>query len=410
MKRFWRGGVLIIILLAGLVAGCSGGKPPRGGLLVIAASPGAERALAGLLDLRRAQGYQVVVRTVPPKSSYAQIQKAIDAARGCVSKPTHLLLVGSDSILPMARRPNNGIQVIDTAEKLATDQLYGGENGGGPLAVGRLPLDDPAVLGRAAAKIAAYENSLAQLKPELFLLAGRQPADPKPNLLGVSEQSIVDASSAGFVANLRGKLTRLHVAARTAFPGPDHFEFAQGLAALRAGLEARPIFAVYAGHADMNCFATYNTPDQDAPITLENIGQLGVKTICGPMFSGGCSMLKPGGKARPIGEELALAPGGPVAFAGYTGINDDYMIMQTFETLTDELARPRTTTMGELLASVRRRVGTEPQSPASKLVEIFMRQGGQLDPRRKVAYPAVAGRNNAMLTLIGDPCTTFVIP
>lgn len=405
----------MLVTLCGLIPsrGWTEEKSGPGGLLVIATSAEGEKALAPLVALRQGQGWEVTIRRAAPGTKASELYKIIKAERTRAPRLTHLLLAGSHATLPMSQRPNLRIQLGDDERWIWTDQPYGGTATSGtlPLAIGRLPADEPAALGRLAEKIVVYEKSLEGIKPELFLFSGRQLADPTPKLMGISEQSLADTASATFVHDLSGQLTRIKAVARTAFPGPAHFEFAQGPEVLRQALAARPTLMIYAGHANRDAFATCHDERHHFSIQRADIERMDLKTVCGPFFSGGCSMLEPEDKTPSIGEALVMHAGGPVAFAGFTGPNDDFVIMQSFEILVDELTRARRTTLGELLATLRRRLATEPQSARSQLVQGFMESGGALDPSvKKIDYPAVVKKSNELLTLVGDPCTTVVIP
>lgn len=405
---------LLFIIIPGLGGAEGKGSPAaRGGLLVIAASADAEKALAPLLALRRGQGWAVTVKIAARGSREKEIRALIAAERKRAPGLSHLMLAGSNAALPMAHRFNPSRQLADDSPWRWTDQSYGiaVTSGTAALAVGRLPADDPAALTRLAEKIVTYEQSLNEIKPEVFLLSGRQPADPTPKLLGVSEQSIADTASATFLRELRGQLTRLRTVARTAFPGPEHFDAAQGPEVLRQAIAARPTMLIYAGHANRDGFATCHDEQHVVSIGSEAVERMEVSDVCGPFFSGGCSMLEPGEKTRSIGELLMLRDGGPVAFVGFTAPNEDYVVMQTFEILVGELGKARRTTLGELLATLRRRLASEPQSARSKLVQSFTEGNAQGNPKLKeTGYRWAVDDNNALLTLMGDPCTTIVIP
>jgi hypothetical protein len=383
-----------------------------GSLLVLSTVKSVEADLGDLFDLRRSQGWQVTIGHV--ESSSPSLCAAI-VAKEQKRNPnlSHVLLVGSDVSLPMKRQPNYRIQRNEANLPILTDDIYGllDTSGVPRLAIGRLPADEPAILQRLATKIIRYERNLKNLAPEVFLFCGRQPADPKPLLGGISQQTAVDGMSKILLEDMRSRLPRLKVRLRTAFPGPDYYEFANAPAVFCEGLAARPMMAVYVGHADRNGFATCHDSEHVFSVKRNDVRAFHITQVCGPLITGGCSMLDPKGNGAPIGHELLWLSGGPVAVAGFTGVNDDFWVAQFFEVCADELSKARQTTLGDLVRVIKRRLAHEPQSPRSVLFQTFMQMAGEIrSDLPQIDYPSVVRKNNALLNLIGDPTTTIVIP
>ena len=121
-------------------------------------------------------------------------------------------------------------------------------------------------------------------------------------------------------------------------------------------------------------------------------------------------MLEPG-TISSLGEELLFLEGGPVGVVGFARVNDDFYVMQLLEIFIDELNNSRTVTVGELMSNIKSRLIQEPQRLSSQMVQSFMQREGTISSdSAQVDYPKVVRKNNALLTLFGDPATTIVIP
>ena len=382
-----------------------------GTLLVISAVESVESDLSELLDFRRNQGWTVKIhhtQSTSPRRIAATVAYEKENNPGL----SHVLLVGSDVSLPMARRQSYRVQLNEPDLPLLTDDLYGLPDGSGisKLAVGRLPTDSSPVLRKLAAKIVRYEKEIKTLRHEIFLLTGREPADTTPLFAGISTQDMVDNVSKVFIGDAKRRLPRLKLRVRTAFPGPYHYTFNEGPEVLQNGLSRRPIFVAYIGHADRDCFATYHDASLVSSIYLVHVRSFDLSEVCGPLISGGCSMLEPG-KISSLGEELLFLEGGPVGVVGFTRVNDDFYVMQLLEIFIDELNNSRTVTVGELISNIKSRLIQEPQRLSSQMVQSFMQREGTISSdSSQVDYPKVVRKNNALLTLFGDPTTTIVIP
>jgi len=387
-------------------------SPPTGSLLVLSALADAETDLAELLNLRRDQGWQVTVRRAQG-SSASLIAAIVAEEQKRNAALSHVLLVGSDSSLPMAREPDSLLQRGEGGSFVLTDDIYGLPDAKGVpcLAVGRLPTDDHAALQWLAGKIVRYEQNVEHLAPEIFVLTGREPASTEPVVGAISQQTLADGISEACVEEVRLRLPRLQLRVRTAFPGPNHYAFVQGPEVLRAGLSRQPMMAAYYGHASRSRFATFHDPRHVASIDRADVRDFEIPTVCGPFVSGGCSMLDPQGKGPAIGDQLLMLSGGPVALVGFTGVNDDFYVAQFIETWVGELSGARRTTLGEMVRTTKHRLVREPQSSRSILIQTLSQAAGRMprDPKQ-VDYPAVVRKNNAMLALLGDPTTTVVIP
>lgn len=387
-------------------------ETPRGTMLVIAGSADAGRSLAPLLDFRRQQGWNLKT-TVLDRATTASIMRVIGEHDTSSSHSlTHLLLVGSDRALPMVSIPNRPIQRVDDSPAMPTDQPYGLSDARGipRLAVGRIPADDAATLSQFARKIVDYETEIAKVQPVLLLIAGREYADSKPIFAGLSAQNLVDGIAAAWIDELRAKPYAFKLRAHTAFPGRDYFPPERAVAVFSEDIDARPFLTVYAGHANRDLFATNHDAINMAPLNRNSIAAISFKSVSGPFFSGGCSMIEPG-DAPSLGEMLAMGPRGPVAFIGYTGINDDFCVMQALETMAASLSDIKSKTIGEAVRDWKGMMITQPQTPRSRMDQFFMNGDGQFRPDAlPIDYGRALARNNALLNLIGDPATTLAVP
>lgn len=422
--RRWRRGCrtarrrVVVAALACLVLGlardraATAAAPTTGSLLVVSASERAAADLGPLIELRRSQGWQVRF-CLAEGSSSSRTAALVAQERKRNPALSHVLLVGSVASVPMASRPNYRVQSSDVKRDVLTDDVYGlpDEKGVPRLAVGRLPADEGRTLQRLAAKVLQYENDVEQLAPELFLLSGRQPASTQPLFARVSPQAALDAMSKASIESARLRLPRLRIRARTAFPGPDYYSFADAPGVLREGLARRPLLATYVGHGQRTAFQTCHDTEHVEGITREHVRAFPIPTVCGPFISGGCSMLDPEGNGLSIGETILRLHGGPVAVVGFTRANNDFWVAQFFEVTGDELSKARRTTLGEFVRTIKQRMANEPQSPSSLLIQALLQAAGEIrrDPMR-IDYSAVVRKNNAILALFGDPATTIVIP
>ncbi|HIJ75045.1 MAG TPA: hypothetical protein HPP83_13195 [Candidatus Hydrogenedentes bacterium] len=254
---FWRGNlkrglglrhgfrIAALTLVSALIAGCGEtpqNKAARGTYLVVSVIQDTERNLAELIALRRRQGWEVVVRQMNQPAP-DDVKAAIAAEKSAHAALSHVLLVGSDALLPMVRMPNYKTQRYEKDLPILTDDAYGmPDDAGVPrLAVGRFPTDDGERLRRLAGKVVRYETELDSLSPHLFLLVGRQPADEQLAFGGFSAQRVVDNVSAAFIDGIRGVLEpNLKLRVRTAFPGNDHYPFEESAEVLREALARRP--------------------------------------------------------------------------------------------------------------------------------------------------------------------------
>lgn len=387
-------------------------EAPRGNMLVIAGSADAERSLAPLLEFRKLQGWRVSIAVVSHATTET-IVRAIREHDAVTSHAlTHLLLVGSDRALPTMRIPNRPIQLVDHSPTAPTDQPYALPDSKGipKLAVGRIPADDDAALSQFARKVVDYETGIAKIQPVLLLFTGREFASTQPVVAGISAQNLVDGIAAAWIDELRAKPYAFKLRARTAFPGRDYFPPESAVAVFTDELDAAPFIAIYAGHANRDLFATNHDAINMAPLNRNSVAEASFKHISGPFFSGGCSMIEPGERPS-IGEMLAMGPRGPVAFIGYTGINDDFCVMQALETIATSLSEQNPKTIGEAMRDWKTLMVMQPQTPRSRMDQFFMNSDGQFRPdAMPIDYGRAVERNNAMLNLIGDPATTFAIP
>jgi len=371
-----------------------------------------ESDLDELLKLRRSQGWRVTVRCAEA-SSPTLIAALVAEEQKRDPALSHVMLVGSDASLPMARQRNYRVQSGEGDLPVLTDDPYGlpDANGVPRLAIGRLPADDPTALRQLADKIVRYERNLAKLTPDLFLLCGRQPASTQTIVGGISRQTMADGMSAAFVEDQRLRLPRLKLRVRTAFPGPDYYPFADGPAVLRAGLAGRPFMAAYVGHADRSGFATYHDLEHVVSIGRDDVRRFEIPDVCGPFLSCGCSMLEPEGKGPSIGEVLLQLAGGPVAVVGFTRANNDFWVAQFLEVWGSELSRAGRATLGEMVRTTKLRLANAPQSPRSVLIQTLLQAAGEIPhDLQQIDHSAVARKNNALTVLLGDPTTTVVIP
>jgi Peptidase family C25 len=409
--------VLLPIVFIGVLAlGCTDvPKRPasRGTLLVISAKSDIENDLIDFLTLRRQQGWEVVL-SQPAILSLDGISSLIFEQHQKNPSISHVLLAGSDASLPMGRIPNYRTQYSEQNLPILTDDIYGIPDASGvpTLSVGRLPFDDSATLSRLARKIVSYEERLDSLASEVFLLAGRQLADEKAIMGLFSPQKMVDSMCLGQIEEHRKRLSpMLELHARTAFKGQYFYSFQDSAKTLCEGLARRPMFSFYIGHANREAFCTMQSSNQVYGITRSSVSQVGVAEISGPFILGGCAMLDPEGGDPPIGAMLLDLIGGPVSVVGYTRINDDFCVQQCLEVLSREIRNAGKCTLGELLIRTKQSMVDEPQSSNSKLVQQFMAISGQLVMTdQEISYEKAVAKNNALLTLYGDPTTTISLP
>ncbi len=407
----------IQVLITGLcsLAACLCPAPAEAGeMLVVAAREEAMESIAPLLEYRRTEGRAVHERLLAEDATETGVAALIAEARVAHPEITHLLLVGTHNSVPMAERPPLLVQMTEPDLPMLTDLPYARAGGSDApeLATGRLPFDDEQTLARVAEKIVRYERDLDSLAPKVFLLAGRQPADAQPVVGRFSPQSLVDGASAQFVAEARAKLAPLRLDARTAFPGEGEYAFDETAAVLAEGLTRRPFLAAYAGHAGRDGLATYHSAWEICPIQSGNVADLPITAVCGLFVSGGCSTLEPG-EGPSVGAALLAHPNGPVAYLGYTRINDDFAVMQTLETVIAQVDahRGERMTIGEFVAGLRGRLRHDPQSPRSMMVRQFMQLSGQLRPEAPgIPYTRMMEKNDTLMMLTGDPATSFLVP
>ena len=400
--------IVILGLLASPVA--RGGER---GLLVVAPKGEWIAAIDSLLELRRSQGWQVSSVLVQRPNTHTVVTAIKEASAG---QPhiTHVLLLGHDRSLPMARRPNLQVQTFDTDWHLYSDDPYGlpGSDGIPTLAVGRLPFDGVHSLRAIAEKTVRYEAERGAFAPQALLIVGRTPA-PLKEVLGVSPQDLADGMAKRVLAGFLARIKRLDLRVRTAFDGSGFFHFSEAPQMLVEELNRRPWIWAYAGHASHAGFTTYHSHLAPDSILASDIldASLRLRQVSGPLFSAGCHMGSPVAKTLPLARALLILEGGPPAAALFTGVNEDYWVAQWFETLLLRLDTIQaSTTIGELVLRTKRGMSKAPQSGLSKLVERFMGTMYQLNSTVAADYGAVVLRNNEMLTVWGDPCLTIGFP
>ena len=409
-----KGIMLISFLLFFVVSfGCSKGVPFKGTLLVVSAVKTVEADLGELFEYRRQTRWHVETRVVE-KLGTEEIQSLIVDEKAKDETISHVLLVGDDDILPMVRIPNYRTQKYEGDWLILSDDPYGmpGADGVPRLAIGRFPSNKSDELVNLSSKIVAYENALDSLKPGVFIFAGRQIVEGDPVMGMFSPQEIADNMSTSFINDISEKLRQNYVVrAQTAFPGENHFEFDDTLKVFKDELAKGPLMSCYAGHSTRSSFSTYHDSEHVKGIRLEDIAQLKECGTSGPFFSGGCAMLEPKDDKSSIGKEMLLVSGGPAAIVGYSRVNDDFCVMQFFELLADELLQPRKCTLGELIQKVKKRNVEEPASPRTSVIMNFMTMSGQLVKNgQDLDYLQAVRKNNALLTIFGDPTTTLRIP
>jgi len=386
--------------------------PDPGCLLVISAMSDVESKIGILLNLRRNQGWKITVWDAEKPSPDRVAAWIADERKKDISI-SHVLLVGPDSQIPMSRRPCGSINKTRPDFGLLTDDVYGIPDATGTpqIAVGRLSAKTPEDLSRLAAKIVRYEENLKSIQPKIALFTGRQPASEQPGLFGISPQQVADGMASAFINDVSRQSRGFKLEPHTAFPGPFYSPFADFPKVFCKVLETRPAFVAYAGHANRSCFATYHSPTESSAITQNDISDFSIKGICGPFVSGGCSMVGPEADDYSIGEELLFLSGGPVAVVGFPHENEDYCVAQMFEIFISEFSKPRRTTLGDLVLSVKQRLARQPQSPRSLMIQIAERESGEFGSESgKTNYVQTALKNSALITLLGDPLTTVVIP
>jgi len=221
--------VLAIILFVSFCCRAAEAElPTTGSLLVVGTTTTVETDLAPLLNLRRAQGWQIAVRRVRTTSS-SLIAAIVTEEQRRTPALSHVLLVGSHFTLPKGRRPDYWVEGTAGSRRVLADDVYGLPDAKGVprLVVGRLPTDDRPALRRLVAKTIRYEESVEQLMPEIFLLMGREHASVAPEGGGMSQQALVEEMSKAFVEETRLELPRLSVKLRSGFEGRDYYGFAE---------------------------------------------------------------------------------------------------------------------------------------------------------------------------------------
>lgn len=401
-----------LALLAGRAFSAPADSPASGSLLVVTSIKDADKHLAELLDLRRGQGWEVSTLIVESRTTPSAVVPRIAEAKNRNPRLTHLLLVGSDKSLPIARLPRYRVQANESPRPFATDDVYGlpDDRGVPALAVGRIPADDPDQLRAYVSKAVRYEKNADSLSRELVALIGRQPSSDLPVVGSISPQKMWDSLARAYAVQTPLRYPRLKATVRTAFPGPGYFAYDEGPAVLEAAFARRPLALIYCGHAGRGDFATFHARGQTASIATAHVAGFENREVCGPFFSCGCSMLDPDGSGRSIGEAIVLHPGGPVAFVGYTATNDDFVVdpfgMWSFAFLT-----PGRTTLGEIVLTAKRTLATRPQSFQSKAYQAVLNASGFFRPGvLPLDYPRLARKNAAMIMLCGDPTATMIIP
>jgi hypothetical protein len=402
-------------LLFGLLL-CLAPGPSRGAdraLLVVTPEDAWIGAIQPLITLREAQGWRVSVAVLPEPDAHG-VASLVAGRRDADPGLSHILLLGSDRSLPMTRRHNPAVQVLDTDDHLLGDDVYGlrGPDGVPVLAVGRFPVDGLVALGRMAEKTVRYERERGAMSPELLLIVGRTPASRRKALGLISAQGLADQAARTLLESLLKRLKAVAVRARTAFDGPGVFSQEEAPAVFAEELGKRPFLWGYAGHGGHDGFATFHSLWVPDSVRAADIVEMKLSTVSGPLISAGCHMALPVFDTLPIATALLLAEGGPPAMAGFTGVNEDYWVAQWFEGLLariDALDGP--TTLGELILQSKRDMVAAPRSDLGVFVEQFMRAAGQL--RYHITdgdYPDIVRRNNEMLVILGDPCLTVEVP
>ena len=404
-------GVGCRILLLGLLflAAAGAARGAERGLLVVAPEAAWIDAAAPLLDLRRAQGWRVSAEVLFRPDAHA-LGSLVARSRAADPALSHVLLLGSDRTLPMARRPNLRIQGADSDVHGFTDDPYGtrGPDGVPQIAVGRIPFDNVWGIGRIAQKTLRYEAERGALSSEVLLIVGRIPASREKALGLMSPQVLADQAVRSILTGCLEQVRRLEVRVRTAFDGPGAFSFAEAPGMLAEELERRPWLWVYAGHAWPYGLSTFHSLSEPDSIKTADLFGAGLTEVTGPFISTGCSMAAPSVVTSPFVNVLLVGFGGPPGAAVFTGVNEDFWVAQWLQGLmrrVDELTAP--TTLGDLILQSKRDMVAAPQSDLSVLVEQFMRSTGQLNPGQAPAYDAVVRRNNELLVILGDPCLSL---
>ncbi len=408
MKRL----LLTVVIGALMLIGHSGAEEDPGTLMIVSGVKDTASALNELIEFRKEQGWTVVIAEVEGTNTEA-IQRRIREEASGNNTLSHVLLVGSDASIPFGRRELYRTQHIEDERPVLTDDVYAlcDETGAPQLAVGRFPTEDREELHRMAEKILAYEKNMASLKQEVFILCGRELVYGKPVLGVISPQQMADNISNNFLKHFQAIVApAMSVNIKTAFPGPDFFPNKKSIDTLTDGLNRRPCLSVFAGHADQSQLTLQHKPEQLEWLNQSNLSKVKLDAVSGPFYTGGCRVLEPQEDGTPsIGRTLLQRKGGPVAVAGFTRTNDDFIVMQCFEILAEEMAHPEHTTFGGLIQRLKKRILAETQSGRSKTLQLFMNASGQLVQGGNIDYSKAVKKNAALLTIYGDPTVSFTI-
>ncbi len=401
-----------LVVASGFVgAGAEEGK--LGTLLIVSGVKDTPAILSELVQFRDEQGWSVVIAEVESADTDA-IQRRIQEEATTNAGLSHILLIGSDERIPFGRRETYRTQEREHDLPVLTDDVYAlcDESGAPQLAIGRFPTDEPEELRHIAMETVAYERTIGSLKPEAFLLCGRELLYDEPAMGFLSPQAVADKVSNAFLQNFREKVApAIGVNAKTAFPGPDYFPNEKTIETVIDAFQRRPLMSVYAGHADRTQFTLQHDTTQPDRLTSQNLSEMKLNAISGPLFAGGCSMLEPEKDGAPsIGRILLQLENGPVAMAGFTRVNDDFVVMQFFEILQDEIVKSEPRTFGLLIRNLKQRIRVEPQSERSKAIQLLMLTTGTLVQNTQLDYRKAVEKDAALLTIYGDPTVTVMNP
>ncbi len=409
MKRL----LLIVVIGALVFVGCSATKENLGTLMIVSGVKDTASILSELIEFRREQGWTVIIAEVEDANTET-IQQHIREEASNNDRLSHILLVGSDESIPFGRRELYRTQRAEHELPVLTDDVYAlcDETGVPQLAVGRFPSENPEELRGIAVKTLAYEKAIGSLKQEVFILCGRELAGGEAIMGFITPQQIADNMSNTFLKGFHGVVSpTVSVNAKTAFPGPDHFPNEKTIETFTEGLQSGPLMSVFAGHANRRAFALQHEPGQREWLDRSGLSNMKLDAISGPFYTGGCSVMEPkkGGKPS-IGRTLLQLKGGPVAVAGFTRINDDFIVMQCFEILANEITQSEHKTFGGLIQTLKKRILTETQSDRSKTLQFFMNTSGKLVQNAEFDYQKTVKKNAALLTIYGDPTVSLMFP
>lgn len=403
----------VALVVASCFAGASVEEDKLGTLMIVSGVKDTPAILSELVEFREEQGWSVAIAEVEAADTDA-IQRRIQEEATTNADLSHILLIGSDERIPFGRRETYRTQKREPSLPVLTDDVYAlcDETGAPQLAVGRFPTDEPEELRHIAMETVAYERTIGSLKPEAFLLCGRELLSDEPIMGFLSPQAVADKVSNAFLQSFREKVApAIRVHAKTAFPGPDYFPSEKTIETVIDGFQRRPLMSVYAGHADRTQFTLQHEAAQPDRLNSQSLSEMKLDAISGPLFAGGCSMLEPERGGNPsIGRILLQLENGPVAMAGFTRINDDFVVMQFFEILEEEIVKSEPRTFGLLIRNLKKRILVKPQSERSKAIQLLMLTTGTLVQDTQLDYRKAVEKDAALLTIYGDPTVTVVNP